>query len=59
MEEQEAVELLLELPLAFLVDAQRGAAKCKAAGEWSSFDDEASDLVETIISFRIDEGITL
>lgn len=55
---QESVDYLMSLPFSYLMGAHKGALLCKADGEWSGADREASDFVDTIISFRIDQGLT-
>lgn len=56
---QECVDYMLAQPLSYLVAAQKGALAQKATGEWSAYDEFATDLLETVIAFRLDEGLTL
>jgi hypothetical protein len=56
--EQDCVDYLFSLPFGYLVDAQKGAAQHRAEGDWKSQDQAIADLVETIIAFRLDQGMT-
>lgn len=55
---QDSIDYLMSLPFSYLMGAHKGALICKADGEWSSADQEASDFVDTIIAFRLDQGLT-